>query len=432
MATTRRLPSDSGAFADWVASSSSTGRAGDEVLSLGFNAGPTTAAAAVPTTGPSGAGVGGMWSSSRPINYSLAPEMGMVGLRDLFVVAPASSFHHNTQHHHHHENINMSDPHGINTSNATTALGVGVGVGVIPLLTAAPCLATSANMSVEEGDMLTMNRNSRGGGNTGIQLWQHHQQSHQHLNYMKKPMVVDAANLLQSGGGGSGIGGGSASSSTMTCQDCGNQAKKDCTHRRCRTCCKSRGFDCSTHVKSTWVPAARRRERQLMATASIPGGTVSSGSTSGAKKPRLITSQTTTNSHTSTSNTTPPRSFETSSSHQDASFKEALPGQVRAPAVFKCVRVTAVDEGEDEYAYQAVVKIGGHVFKGFLYDQGVETRDGSFPNISELHLGGSSSGVGEGKNGASSSSPLLDPSAVYAASGAGGLFGGSGYGNAIN
>lgn len=48
----------------------------------------------------------------------------------------------------------------------------------------------------------------------------------------------------------------------MNCQDCGNQAKKDCVHFRCRTCCKSRGLPCPTHVKSTWVPAARRRERQ--------------------------------------------------------------------------------------------------------------------------------------------------------------------------
>lgn len=85
-----------------------------------------------------------------------------------------------------------------------------------------------------------------------------------------------------------------------------------------------------------------------------------------------------------------------------------------------------MDDGEDEYAYQAVVKIGGHVFKGFLYDQGVEERD-SFPNISELHLGGG----GGGRNGASSSSPILDPSDVYAASG-GGLLGGSSYGNQIN
>lgn len=57
------------------------------------------------------------------------------------------------------------------------------------------------------------------------------------------------------GSSSSGVGG-------MNCQDCGNQAKKDCPHLRCRTCCKSRGFQCQTHVKSTWVPAAKRRERQ--------------------------------------------------------------------------------------------------------------------------------------------------------------------------
>ncbi|MCD7452509.1 hypothetical protein HAX54_017196 [Datura stramonium] len=54
----------------------------------------------------------------------------------------------------------------------------------------------------------------------------------------------------------------SNNSSTISCQDCGNQAKKDCQHMRCRTCCKNRGFQCQTHVKSTWVPAAKRRERQ--------------------------------------------------------------------------------------------------------------------------------------------------------------------------
>ncbi|KAJ9699161.1 hypothetical protein PVL29_007986 [Vitis rotundifolia] len=293
-----------------------------------------------------------------------------------------------------------------------------------PLLTAAPCLAPASMGGVEEADMLS--HRSKGGG---IQLWQNQQT--QHANYLKKPMILDhnsSSNLLSCGVGGVGASGPTTAGGT-TCQDCGNQAKKDCSHRRCRTCCKSRGFDCATHVKSTWVPAARRRERQLMV-ATTPGAG-SSGSTSGAKKPRLITSQTTTTSHTSTSNTTPPRSFDTSSSHQDASFKEALPGQVRAPAVFKCVRVTAVEDGEDEYAYQAVVKIGGHVFKGFLYDQGVETRDG-FPNISELHLGGGSGsgGGGGGRNGGTSS-PILDPPDVYAASG-GGLLGGSSYGNAIN
>lgn len=57
-----------------------------------------------------------------------------------------------------------------------------------------------------------------------------------------------------------------------------------------------------------------------MVTAGAMGGAGSSGSTSGIKKPRLINSQTTT-SHTSTSNTTPPRSFDTSSSHQGLLFQ---------------------------------------------------------------------------------------------------------------
>ncbi|KAK4482799.1 hypothetical protein RD792_009969, partial [Penstemon davidsonii] len=361
VATTRRLQSDSGAFADWVASSSSSA-AGD--LSLGFNAGPTASAAAV--GGPSPASAGGLWSHPTP---------------EYFFVAPASSFHH-----HHQET----------TSASATINFDPINVGVIPLLTATPCLESEEMMR------------HRGGG--GMQLWQHQQ----------KPIVADQANFHHSGGSSS-IGGG-----TATCQDCGNQAKKDCPHRRCRTCCKSRGYDCTTHVKSTWVPAARRRERQQMGV-----NVATSQSTSGSKKPRLVggeaqTTTTTTASHTSTSNTTPPRSFETSSSHQDTTFKDSLPGQVRAPAVFKCVRVTALDDGEDEYAYQAVVKIGGHVFKGFLYDQGVEGRDHGFPNISELHLGG-----GGGRNGASSSSPVIDPSDIYVASG-GGLLGGSNYGAALN
>ncbi|TYH62728.1 hypothetical protein ES332_D07G140000v1 [Gossypium tomentosum] len=339
--------------------------------------------------------------------------MGMVGLRDFVVVAPAS-FNHHHHHHHHHAQDPIIGNDQISGQNAATALGVGV--GVFPLLTASPCLAPQ---NMEDSDLVN---NSGRNKLSGMQLWQNQTSP----NYLKKQSSIldnnnSSMNLIQtSGGGGMGGGsGGSGTSSGTTCQDCGNQAKKDCSHRRCRTCCKSRGFDCPTHVRSTWVPAARRRERQLMTAAPTTACAGSSGSTSGAKKPRLVTSQATTTPHTSTSNTTP-RSLDTSSSHQDAGFKETLPGQVRAPAVFKCVRVTAVEDGEDEYAYQAVVKIGGHVFKGFLYDQGVEERDG-FPNISELHLGG-----GSGINGGSSSSPVLDPSQVYAATG-GGLLGGSTY-----
>ncbi|XP_027345230.1 protein LATERAL ROOT PRIMORDIUM 1-like [Abrus precatorius] len=397
VATTRRFPSDSGAFADWSATPSAavSGRADD--LSLGFNA----SSAAV-----HGGAASGMWpGASRSFNYNLAPH------HDIFVVAP-SSFHH-----HHHNDAVLSDPN----NNGSTS----VGVNVIPLLTATPCLASPNIILDNEGVMGNNSRNR-------IQLWQDHESQHQQQpsNYLKKHGHGVIEHNSNSGDGNNLIlqSGSVTNSGGSTCQDCGNQAKKDCSHRRCRTCCKSRGFDCPTHLKSTWVPAARRRERQLMTSVAAAGST---GSTSGSKKPRLVASQTTTTSHTSTSNTTPPRSFDTGSSHQDASFKESLPCQVRAPAVFKCVRVTAVDDGEDEYAYQAVVKIGGHVFKGFLYDQGAEDRDG-YPNISELHLGGggggSSGNVGSGgRNG-----PMMDPSEVYAASSGGLLGGSSNYGNPIN
>ncbi|WOK96039.1 protein LATERAL ROOT PRIMORDIUM 1 [Canna indica] len=326
--------------------------------------------------------------------------MGMV------VLASAASFHH--QQHHHHDSL-------LSSSAAAEQNPI------IPLLAAAPCLVDDDNVA---------SRAKPG----GMHLWQPVQfQSPHHLppahgahpnpnpnttlsNYFGKPVpVLDPSGILAGSAAGVGV---------STCQDCGNQAKKDCSHRRCRTCCKSRGFDCSTHVKSTWVPAARRRERLTAATAG------SSASTSAPKKPRLVSSQPATASHTSTSNTTPPQSFDTTSSHRDANVRESLPGHVQAPAVFKCVRVTSVDDdGEGEYAYHAEVKIGGRVFKGFLYDQGVDdggldddARD-AIPNMSELHLGNRN-------GGASSSSPML-PSDAFGGGG-GGLMGGTSYGNQIN
>ncbi|KAL3621966.1 hypothetical protein CASFOL_034162 [Castilleja foliolosa] len=317
-----------------------------------------------------------MWSSSA----SAAATARHIGLPpEFFFMAP----NHN--------------PDASAAASTTTTINFdphSLGVGVIPLLTTA-------------GD-------ARAG--SSMQLWQQHQQQQGHNNNNNNN------NYLKSGGNAAAIiNGASSSIGTTTCQDCGNQAKKDCSHGRCRSCCKSRGFDCSTHVKSTWVPAARRRERQLMGSNTAAG---SSQSTSSAKKPRFA-DPSKTSSHTSTSNNNTPTSFETTSNHQDAGFKESLPGQVNAPAVFKCVRVTAVDDGEDEYAYQAVVRIGGHVFKGFLYDQGFEGNK-EFPNMSDLHLGGG----GGGRNGASSSNQVnVDPTHdLYA----GGLIGGPTYGNPIN
>ena len=47
-----------------------------------------------------------------------------------------------------------------------------------------------------------------------------------------------------------------------------------------------------------------------------------------------------------------------------------FPPEVNSPAVFRCVKVSAIDTADEQYAYQTAVNIGGHVFKGILYDQG--------------------------------------------------------------
>ncbi|RRT49347.1 hypothetical protein GW17_00020534, partial [Ensete ventricosum] len=389
VASGRRFPSDSGAFADWVANPAAGG--GGDDLCLGFNAGSSRGGGGgtggVVWGGPSSlSAVGG--GARQGVNYGLPADMGMM------VLASAASFHQQC----HHESL-------LSSSAAADQHPV------FPLLAAASCVVEDDNPTAR----------ARPGG---IHLWQPvlPQLPHLHApnpnpnanlaNYLTKSVpTTDPSGILV------GCGAAAAGVGESTCQDCGNQAKKDCSHRRCRTCCKSRGFECSTHVKSTWVPASRRRERHVAAASSF-------ASTSASKKPRLAASQPATASHTSTSNTTPPRSFDATSSHQDAGASENLPGHVRAPAVFKCVRVTSIDDGEDEFAYHAVVKIGGRVFKGFLYDQGLDDgghaddANDAIPNISELHLGN--------RHGGFSSSPML-PSNVFGDGS--GLIGGTNYGN---
>ncbi|PPD80791.1 hypothetical protein GOBAR_DD22283 [Gossypium barbadense] len=51
-----------------------------------------------------------------------------------------------------------------------------------------------------------------------------------------------------------------------------------------------------------------------------------------------------------------------------------FPPEVSSPAVFRCVKVRAMDDVEGEFAYQTAVNIAGHVFKGILYDRGPESR----------------------------------------------------------
>ncbi|XP_022764377.1 protein SHI RELATED SEQUENCE 6 [Durio zibethinus] len=203
------------------------------------------------------------------------------------------------------------------------------------------------------------------------------------------------------------------------CRDCGNRAKKECGYSRCRTCCKSRGFDCATHVKSTWVPAAKRRDRKVVVIGDEEGGVGggdggggSSGSSScGGKRPRVLNSIS--NGTSSSNAASKSLNFEAGTNHQDSRFKESLPGHVRAPAVFRCIQVTTISDGVAEIAYQATVNISGHVFKGFLYDQGVDVKN-AFPCISKMLFESSSSGRDRDRD---SSSPIVDPPNTFAACG---------------
>ncbi|CAL9147821.1 protein SHORT INTERNODES 1-like [Musa acuminata AAA Group] len=225
----------------------------------------------------------------------------------------------------------------------------------------------------------------------GFELWQHHQIQREQQLYSTAGFPDELPSVAPRPARGS-LGGGSG---VMSCQDCGNQAKKDCAHMRCRTCCKSRGFQCPTHVKSTWVPAAKRRERQQELTASAAAvqhderhrgggrstGEGSSGGGEPSKRPREITAC-----------TRLPAAMASTTTYGGSLDPESFPPEVSAQAVFRCVRLSHVDEVDDIYAYQAAVSIGGHVFKGLLYDHGPEAE---YPSSSssryQLHHGEGSS-----------------------------------------
>ncbi|CAD6218421.1 unnamed protein product [Miscanthus lutarioriparius] len=256
----------------------------------------------------------------------------------------------------------------------------------------------------------------------GLQLWQQHPfYTSNIIRFSDDPSPGAEPSLTggaasssslrgtRSGGGGGGGGG-------FSCQDCGNQAKKDCVHQRCRTCCKSRGFTCGTHVKSTWVPAAKRRERQqqLAALAASAAATTTAGagpSRDHTKRPRARLSV-----------TTPTTS---SGDQQMVTVAERFPREVSSEAVFRCVRLGPVDQAEAEVAYQTTVSIGGHVFKGILHDVGPHglpaaggggvgaieyhfrhAGDGSPPSTTTAGEAGGGGGVG---NVIVSSAVVMDP-----------------------
>ncbi|GKU99248.1 hypothetical protein SLEP1_g12119 [Rubroshorea leprosula] len=214
--------------------------------------------------------------------------------------------------------------------------------------------------------------------------------------------------MMMRSGGGAGAGGGGGGG--MSCQDCGNQAKKDCLHMRCRSCCKSRGLDCPTHIKSTWVPAAKRRERQQQLAALQQQ----------QQQPKRQRENPTTSFLACT--------------HLPSSEVGNFPAEVSSSAVFRGVRVSGIDDADDMYAYQTAVNIGGHVFKGILYDHGPdgsysmgggESSSGGVQPLDLITAGPTTTDTvtlaaaapGGGGVTVASSSPtvaFLDPSALYA------------------
>lgn len=106
----------------------------------------------------------------------------------------------------------------------------------------------------------------------------------------------------------------------------------------------------------------------------------------------------------------------------DVGFKQSLPRYVTAPAVFKCHRVSGIGSDEDEIAYLATVSINGHVFKGFVYDQGVvvDGKDEAMGCVSELQLG--SNGGGKSNNRECSSAIHVPKTSAYPASACWGFF----------
>lgn len=225
---------------------------------------------------------------------------------------------------------------------------------------------------------------------TSEEAWKQHQQ--QQMMFEDKVMIMEKSSESKEDQDEKKKGNLVLGLPSNTCQDCGNQAKKDCFHMRCRTCCKSRGFDCPTHVKSTWVPAARRRERQQQQQQQEEGSRRNIPTK--RQRPASIIPD-----------AAPPPAHSVAA--QVLSVKETLPAEVRGQTVFKCVKVTAIEDGEDEYAYQATVKIGGHIFKGVLYDQGLDTSIGPSSSLADHQLGGRSM---------ASTSAMVDPAQMYGAS----------------
>ncbi|RCV12652.1 hypothetical protein SETIT_2G286000v2 [Setaria italica] len=172
---------------------------------------------------------------------------------------------------------------------------------------------------------------------------------------------------------GTPAGGGGGSGGIIRCQDCWLLAKAGCAHRRCRSCCGSRGFVCPAHVRpSAHVPASSQcsERQQILAAASASTAAVAAPT---RKRPLDAVATPTT---TTSSSVGQPAA---------ATVLERFAREVTLDAVFRRVRLGPDDA---EVAYHATVTIGGHVFRGVLYDVGPHSRR----STASSDTGGSSDG----------------------------------------
>lgn len=92
-----------------------------------------------------------------------------------------------------------------------------------------------------------------------------------------------------------------------------------------------------------------------------------------------------------------------------------FPAEVNSAAVFRCVRLSQVNDTDDQFAYRTEVNIGGHVFKGLLYDHGPESNyiagdssSGGSGGIQQLNL--IASAATTTTTAAAAGTTFLDPS----------------------
>ncbi|KDP38580.1 hypothetical protein JCGZ_04505 [Jatropha curcas] len=275
----------------------------------------------------------------------------------------------------------------------------------------------------QENNLFLYRSNNEQIYNKGFEIWPQYYHQQQNMNNYSSFGVGPSRRsfsdessrsgftVMRQGGLGGGGGG-------MNCQDCGNQAKKDCAHLRCRTCCKSRGFQCQTHVKSTWVPAAKRRERQQQLSAlqqqqqhQEQQHQQQQQQFRGENPKRQRENQGGAPSLACT------RLGTTTSGLEVAHF----PPEVNSPAVFRCVKVSAMDDADEQFAYQTAVNIGGHMFRGLLYDQGPDSRytsggESSSGGAQQLNLITAATTSTEATpSNQQGTGALIDPSSLYPA-----------------